>query len=567
MVGRSSVLAASLAGTLLFVLAMLGLSSESPHGAPPACHAYSDAMLPMHQAEGQLSWSCGPEAWEDGRALTWLRFSQWNRADPPRLFTSRITVFRSITIAAIDADGVRHIRHYGPEDARPLLAGPIFGVALPEPPGDIEAFLVRIERPHSVTVGSEAMLRSDHQAHIPPVSLVLLAVVAGMLIMPLLFDLMCFMVLRERFVLLHGGMVVTMLAYVLTAGGIVTAFAELPLPLLAIAGPASFALGAALAGLFISAFLEPGILPAWMCRTVNITAALAAGGACFCALQLEATQGFDNSVYFLCLVPLLTVYFAAIGLGLWRNSRAARYLAAAFVPIFATGLERMLRGLGFYAAPSSIDYSLFFTLGLEVIIVALGVADRLLSIRRERDQAIDHARTLKQLSERDSLTGLLNRRVIEDRYAMLRQDGFTALAVIDLDHFKRVNDTFGHTTGDLVLQVVGRALEADDPDLMAFRMGGEEFLLLVRGSDAVQRAERQRQEIARAVAQEDLGCLVTASMGIVEVTGGALPGASFPTIYARADRLLYEAKATGRNRMVCERIKTFQPRRGDRRAA
>ncbi|MCZ4279127.1 7TM diverse intracellular signaling domain-containing protein, partial [Rhodococcoides yunnanense] len=79
-------------------------------------------------------------------------------------------------------------------------------------------------------------------------------------------------VLRERFVLLHAGMVVSMLVYVLTAGGIVTAFTELPLALLATAGPASFALGAALAGLFISAFLEPGILHARMCRIVNYTA-------------------------------------------------------------------------------------------------------------------------------------------------------------------------------------------------------------------------------------------------------------------------------------------------------
>jgi diguanylate cyclase (GGDEF)-like protein len=202
-----------------------------------------------------------------------------------------------------------------------------------------------------------------------------------------------------------------------------------------------------------------------------------------------------------------------------------------------------------------------------VIIVTLGVADRFLLLRQERDQAIVRANTLKQLSERDALTGLHNRRVIEERFAMLRNEGFTTLAVVDLDHFKRVNDTFGHAKGDLVLKTVGKALQANDPNAMAFRMGGEEFLLLLRGSDAVQHAERQRQEIARAVAMEDLGCLVTASMGIVEITGGALPGASFATIYARADRLLYEAKATGRNRMVCERIKAFQPRRRDRRAA
>lgn len=572
MVGRSSILAAGLAGALLLVLALLGLpeAGGGARGLAPRCHAYSDRVLPMAAAENQLAWTCSRTAgggWQDGRAVTWLRFEGWERDDPPLLFTSRITRFEGIALAALDRGGAVRVRWFGARDAKPLLAGPVFGLALPPADGGTRAYIVRIERPHSVTVASEAALRRDPLTGIPPVSLVLLSLVAGMLVMPLLFDLLYYLVLRERFVLLHACTTLSMLVYVLAAGGLVTAFAVLPVSLLAVVAPLAFALGAAFAGLFITAFLEEGMLPPLLRRMVNAAAALGAVSAGLCALQLEATQAFDNRAYFLSLAPLLPVYLAAIGMALRRGSRAARYLAFAFVPIFATALERLLRGLGLYAAPTSIDHGLFFALGLEVIIITLGVADRFLSIRRERDQAIVKARTLQQLSERDALTGLLNRRVIEERFALLRQEGFTALAVVDLDHFKRINDSLGHAAGDRVLKSVARSLQPDDPDIMAFRMGGEEFLLLLRGNNALQRAERQRQEIARAVAQEDLGCLVTASMGIVEITGGALPGASFATIYARADRLLYEAKATGRNRTVSERIKAFQPRRGDRRAA
>ena len=568
MVGRASVAVAGLAGPLLLLLCLLGLpGAEAPSQShTPRCHAYSDVLLPMEEAERRLAWHCR-EGWEDGRAVTWLRFDALDQADRASLFTSRVTRFTSLTVAALDTDGAVRTRSYREGEATPLLAGPVFGVALPAVTPETRAILVRIERPHSVTIASEAALRAEVGAGLSPYSLVLLSLVAGMLVMPLFFDLMFYLVLRERFVLLHAGMILSMLVYVLSAGGIITAFITLPVPLLAVAAPLGFAIGAGLAGFFITAFLEPDMLPRGMRSLVNVAAALAALVAGLCALQFDLTQGFDNAAYFFCFVPLLPIYVAAITTALWRGSRAARYLGFAFVPIFATGAERLLRGLGLYAAPTSIDHALFFALGLEVLIITLGVADRFLSLRRERDQAVVRANTLKQLSERDALTGLLNRRAIEDRYVMLRQEGFTTFALLDLDNFKQINDTLGHGTGDEVLKVVGRVLQPGDPNMMTFRLGGEEFLLLVRGREAVARADRARQEIARAVAREDLGCLVTASMGLVQVTGGAFPGATFAGIYARADALLYEAKNAGRNRMVSERIKVFRPRKGERRAA
>lgn len=106
------------------------------------------------------------------------------------------------------------------------------------------------------------------------------------------------------------------------------------------------------------------------------------------------------------------------------------------------------------------------------------------------------------------------------------------------------------------------------------RMGGEEFMLLVRGSDAALRAEKLRQAITLRVSREVEGLdrIVTASMGLLEAPQSALPSADFDTIYTRIDKLLYEAKADGRNRTASERIKAFAgnrmlPRRGDRRRA
>lgn len=154
---------------------------------------------------------------------------------------------------------------------------------------------------------------------------------------------------------------------------------------------------------------------------------------------------------------------------------------------------------------------------------------------------------VRQASERDTLTGVMNRRgLLHLMPASLR--GY-ALLTMDIDHFKRVNDSFGHASGDAVLAFVGtllqRALREGD---MAARMGGEEFCVLLKESSAdiaLQVAERLRADIAlqsSAVA----GGPVTVSVGIAL----AAPDEVFDTLARRADEALYLAKSRGRNR--CE---------------
>ena len=203
----------------------------------------------------------------------------------------------------------------------------------------------------------------------------------------------------------------------------------------------------------------------------------------------------------------------------------------------------------------------------ETTITAIGVADRFFLMRRERDEALIEAIELERLSVRDPLTGLLNRRAIDERFEELHIGGYETFALVDLDHFKKVNDNEGHTTGDRVLQVVARTLN-DDAGTIAMRLGGEEFLLMMRGADAEERAERLRQIVSLRVARElpELSQVVTASMGLLVAPRRALPKAAFSDIYSRADMLLYEAKAQGRNRMVSEKLRAFSPRnKNDRR--
>ncbi|MDE2000670.1 MAG: GGDEF domain-containing protein [Burkholderiales bacterium] len=168
---------------------------------------------------------------------------------------------------------------------------------------------------------------------------------------------------------------------------------------------------------------------------------------------------------------------------------------------------------------------------------------------------------LEHLSRHDALTGLLNRRAIEgmlDREVQRLQrfgETFTVL-MVDIDHFKRVNDRLGHAAGDAVLCAVARTLEeqAREVDRVA-RYGGEEFCVLLphtQHEGAVQAAERLREAISQVnIPWNDTTISVTVSTGMACAldTKESLSG-----LLRRADEALYRAKAEGRNRVVVSEL-------------
>jgi two-component system, cell cycle response regulator len=170
----------------------------------------------------------------------------------------------------------------------------------------------------------------------------------------------------------------------------------------------------------------------------------------------------------------------------------------------------------------------------------------------------DNAR-LEQLAQTDPLTQLLNRRALTERITAemeraLRYDSTLALLMIDLDHFKKVNDTYGHLVGDDVLRDVAQLLgdTIRTSDILA-RYGGEEFLALLPETDdagAEAFAERLREAVERhQFAREALAepLRLTASIGVAVYPAARIE--SVEDLFARADAALYRAKADGRNRV------------------
>lgn len=150
-----------------------------------------------------------------------------------------------------------------------------------------------------------------------------------------------------------------------------------------------------------------------------------------------------------------------------------------------------------------------------------------------------------RVSVRDPLTGLLNQRGMNQ--LVVSRAEFTALAVVDLDHFKAVNDIHGHIVGNEVLIGVARRLERIRPNDVAARFGGEEFVVLFYGGDEVQAVERIHQLLCGDSYRTEMGQLViTVSCGMTQ----RLPGEDFYALLRRADAALYRAKEDGRNRVV-----------------
>ncbi len=166
--------------------------------------------------------------------------------------------------------------------------------------------------------------------------------------------------------------------------------------------------------------------------------------------------------------------------------------------------------------------------------------------------------TLRQQSVRDTLTGLYNRRFMEESlerevFRARRKRESVSVIMLDVDHFKRFNDQFGHDAGDAVLQAVGRFLRenvrAED---VACRYGGEEFILILPGSslqNGAARAEALREGISRLEVSVGRQSLSPISIS-VGVSSYPTHGQACTALIKAADTALYQAKLKGRNRVV-----------------
>ncbi|MGH8077212.1 MAG: GGDEF domain-containing protein [Lysobacter sp.] len=247
------------------------------------------------------------------------------------------------------------------------------------------------------------------------------------------------------------------------------------------------------------------------------------------------------------LLTAATILVASV-VGTWRGQRAARFLLVSWLPtIVLLGLQ-VGELFGFWSNPAWMIHALPAGLAFSSLMLTVGLADSMQKLRRDRDQA-------SRLATFDMLTGAMSRPATEERLRNAVADAHRSglpLSVVffDIDHFKRVNDEFGHRAGDECLRIIAsrtrNRLRRYD---QCGRYGGDEMLVILPDThldEARGVAENLRSSInCRPLSIDGLLLNATLSLGIAQL----MPEETPAHLLERADAALYASKAAGRDRV------------------
>lgn len=429
-----------------------------------------------------------------------------------------------------------------------------FSVQVPLSDARLSALDMIAEKPRTYAVTREARLVELGEASAEHYyRSVIYALLCGLLILPIVFDLLFIRRLKFRFIVWHAVLTFGTLCFVLSNSGLIfLIFPDLPLGLRWQLNTASLALAAIAAVFFVLELLEKGKVPENLSRVLLGFTALAFLVKALSVLDLEEFRILSHLAFLYVMLPLSITLLAVIGTALSRGSRGAIYLLVAFGGLVIAGVLSLLTNLTLYHPPFHMDDFLFASLVLLVLGSSAAVGDRFMVLRVERDRARIRAIKLGRMALTDALTGLANRRAFD--FVDVIGEG-QALLVADIDHFKAINDERGHTTGDAVLCHMASLMRenfAGNPASTIYRLGGEEFAVIFGCSDEDglrAAAEILRQHIDRNISQNGMR-IPHATISIGAAMGNGKP---VEEVFAQADDAMYEAKRAGRNRSaVCD---------------
>ena len=450
------------------------------------------------------------------------------------------------TLYVLYADGAIRSTGFSSADAgRYLRLGAILQLALPPHDARPVRLLWHIEgslNRRGILV-SPTLTDSGDAARTELTMAALYAAFAGMCLALLVYNLALWAALRQAFQPAYCLMVVCLLAYASPSSGLlgqVTAIdnndrQRLNYLLLAWAAAAAI--------VFARAFLERRVFDGWLRPYSNaVLVALIATTGAFSVLapRFAAVTDTASTIAYIAVLTLLVPVLVRA----WR--RRSNYLwvfALAWGAPVALASVRVLAALNVIGWQLWIDNSTLLAMALEAALSSLGVAYRIRLLSLERDAAREQEIAARLLAATDPLTGLLNRRAFLDGTIGRVEDH--QLILVDIDHFKTINETIGHDGGDEVLRVIARALRAATrPDVLVARIGGEEFALLAHADapiDARMVLDRLRME------RMPFDLTVTASIGTC--IGPLTRETDWKALYRCADRALFAAKAAGRDRV------------------
>ncbi len=527
----------------------------------PDCIFATSEDLSIESVRADPRWVCDEVKTLEAPRFNWLRFEDAGSAGY-RYYAMEARWFDSITVYRIASDGRIASNRLVPDEVHLSNVNDMM-LPLPDVGDPQAAVIVRIDNYAKFRDAPKIRLleSADRPAGLVD-DLIFAALLIGLILAPCILAAMLAFALRQTFVAWYAVMCAGMALTIAMTSGLAASWFSWNLVVFLVFERLGYVLIMFASCQFARDFIEREALSPAMRRVLRWSGIgiLIVGGLNAGIIQSPMLFGLAQLV-------VLTALIVAFGQAVRRGSRWVRYqlLGWCFAMVLVTDMAMKGVGLGGFLETDFL--TVYYAMVWEIIIVAIGVTDRALMLRSDRDRARQLAAEMENLAERDPLTGLLNRRGIANQYDSLMRRGFTTFALIDLDHFKSINDRFGHHVGDAALIATASAL-APDEDTLAVRLGGEEFMLVLRGADGTLRAERRRRAITARIAETvpQMDRPVTASMGVVEAPGESAAGLPFEVLYLRADKLLYRAKNEGRNRYLRETLVFGEPPRDDHQA-
>ncbi len=395
-----------------------------------------------------------------------------------------------------------------------------------------------------VVIGPRLMSRSDAERSRLMFAATYSAFV-GMALALLIYNLSLWRALRQKFQLHYSMMVAALIAYAFTSSG------ALLLVVPSIANNDRLRVNyivlafCALTGVrFVRTFFEREVREEWLRNAILIAGIAAMLSALAFATLAPWHIGILDRIYFITMSALLVPIFLLLALAGHRRARHfPMFMLAWSAPIVITTLRA---AYGFNLVPYSLwlDNGNLLAMAIEAMLSSLLVTARVREISLQRDHALAGEQSARELAAIDPLTGLLNRRSFIDQAIGLRSR--QTFLLIDIDHFKVVNDRLGHEAGDRVLTAVVAAIDGClPPRSLAVRLGGEEFGVLIPRALADKKCAERVLDAVRS-AQMPQGANVTVSIGMSE--GQVSNEDDWKRLYRLADAALYRAKSDGRDR-------------------
>lgn len=369
------------------------------------------------------------------------------------------------------------------------------------------------------------------------------AAFVGLAVALLIFNAALGVALRQRFQLPYCMMVVSLIGYAASSSGLLGQLLfidnnlRLRLNVLLLAATLCSAM------VFARRFFAPDMTRGWLRPAIDASIVALLGSAIVYAACMPWRPLLLDRLISIAFLATLLLTLPLLWRGWHGQDRYARAFSFAWGLPLLTASARVLLALGVLEWNFWIDNSTLFAMALEACCSALAIAWRIKQLSEECDTAREQEMLARLLADSDPLTGLMNRRSFL-REAIGRVEPHM-LVLVDIDHFKRVNETLGHDGGDQVLRVFADALrDAVPADTLVARIGGEEFAVLApRDSTAL--PETILTRIRAATMPFDLA--VTASLG--SGCGTIACEADWKSLYGRADDALFAAKRAGRDRL------------------